>query len=112
MTATKHIRSGLKSAKKAILGSVEVVTIPASHYSELLAAKALVEKTLCEQRRRFPRSPIDANPAMRTFITERLGKMRIVDIAAECRKEFGCAATSKSSIHRFSTRMYIETLEN
>ena len=105
MTASKPIERRLNKVKTQLLSSVETVTIPAAEYAELLAAARLVKAG----KRRFPRSPIDARPELRAFIAERLGKMPYARIVVECRKVFGDAAPSKSSIDRFAARYAMET---
>ena len=53
-----------------------------------------------------PRSPIDADPEIATFIMERLGRKSVRLIIAECRETFGQHRTpSHSAIGRFWTRL-------
>src|SRR3954471_5958347 len=51
-------------------------------------------------------SRIDRDPALAAFIKERLGRIALADIVAECRAKFGPErAPSRSAIQRFQWRL-------
>ena len=90
----------------ATIAGIEVVTIPLHDYADLIRGRnrlMLLEKD-SGFRRRMGRSPIDKDAKIKAFIIERLGKLRLVDIAAACKEAFGQRAPSKSAIHRFQHR--------
>lgn len=90
----------------AMIGGVEVVTIPLSDFAELLACRKRLERIERAGRSRshYRASPIDSDPELKAFILRRLGSTPLVDIAADCKKAFGDRAPSASAIHRFWQR--------
>lgn len=111
----------------ATVSGVEVVTIPAAEYAELLEdrrrLRALSEAATTDaglrqravdliaavESRRFlspPRSRIEADKEVAVFLAERFGTMTLEAILAECRSRFGAERTPPmSSAHRFWVRL-------
>ena len=108
MTVSNRVKRRLNASKKQILGSVEVVTISAAEYAELLASRDLLD-TIAGGEDGRPHSPIDADPKLKAFIAARLGAMPLTEIAEACRKEFDGRSPSISALHRFSQRQQVKT---
>lgn len=52
------------------------------------------------------RNRIEADPEIRAFIDERLGRLTLEEIAAACRQQFGAERSpARSSIHRYWDRV-------
>lgn len=83
------------------VGDLQVITIPLTDYASLLdAQKRLLALTV----RKFPRSPIDRDPILASFIRDRIGRMELTQIISDCVSEFG-KSPSRSAISRFSMRI-------
>lgn len=50
------------------------------------------------------RSRIDLDPEVRDFVVDRLGRITILGLVAQCRERFGNRAPSKSGLDRFWQR--------
>ena len=99
---TKPNKRPFKAVQKSRIGGVDVVTIPATLYAELLAGTPHGARP---RRYAVPPSPIERNPALASFIAERLGKMGCVAIADACRQAFEAPTPSKSAISRYAARL-------
>lgn len=88
----------------ATIEGVEVVTIPARHYAELLACQ---RRDTAAQRRRAPatlksRSRIDNDPEVADFLATSVGQMFLYEAVAACQERFGVERTpSRSAIDRY-----------
>jgi hypothetical protein len=108
------LRRGLNVSKKQAdsavsfvptsVAGIPVVTIPLAEYEDLLQLRRRIAELSPPALAPLPRSPIEVNHEISTFIDARLGKMFISEIAKACRQEFGDRAPSKSAIHRYWQR--------
>lgn len=92
----------------AVIFGVEVVTIPAVHYAELLRCQTLLaERNINHKQFSKPvRSPIERDSEVAIFFAMRLGTSPVSAIIESCRREFGSKRTpSKSAVHRYWERV-------
>lgn len=91
-----------------MLGGVEVVTIPAADYADLLDCRRRLAE-LSASRRAFERpskSPIERDAEVATFLASRFGAATVKTIRAECAAKFGADRTPpRSSIYRYWARL-------
>ena len=90
------------------VAGVDVVTIPAAEYADLLdCRRRLAELKLVRRRFKTPStSRIDRDPEVAVFIAERLGMQYLHTIREECLKRFGADRTpGLSTIHRYWERL-------
>lgn len=90
------------------LSGVELVTIPAADYADLLDCKRQLAEFKVRQRgfESPPRSRIERDPEVAIFIADRLGQATSENILAECRVRFGAARTpSRSATQRYWSRL-------
>ena len=94
----------------ATLAGVELVTIPVTEYADLLdCRRRLAELTLVQEGLKGrSRSPIEDDPEVAVFLAERIGRIGIPAIRAECIGAFGAERTpSRSAIYRYQGRARI-----
>jgi hypothetical protein len=94
--------------KTATIADVEVVTIPATEFAELLECRRhAAEKDFQEQRFMNPlRSRIDRDPEVAVFVAKRLGTGTMEEIIAAVQSQFGPGRTpSRSALHRYWARL-------
>ncbi|MBA3517987.1 MAG: hypothetical protein H0T75_10170 [Rhizobiales bacterium] len=92
----------------ATIAGVEVVTIPATEYAELLdCRRRAAERDFEAQRFMTPlRSRLDLDPEVAVFVAERLGGLTVAEVNKETTARFGAARTpARSSIHRYWMRL-------
>lgn len=93
------------------INKLEFALVPVAQYIELLEYKRLweahgIRKIHIERR---PRSPIDQNPELASFLAGRVNKMALADALAECQAEFGVEHTpSRSALQRYWSRLRVE----
>lgn len=115
MNPSKRIKGAFEDAssviRKETISGVELVTIPVSHYAELLDYRRRFEEREIShnQFERPSRSRLDRNPEVAVFLIQRLGLEPIKDILRNCRRTFGAARTpSRTAIYRYWQKLQIE----
>lgn len=93
---------------RSTIAGVELVTIPVSHYAELLdcqrrlAALRVSEERFCTD----PRSRVDRDPEVAAFLAECFGRVLLKDTYTECRERFGADRTpGRTTIQRYWKRL-------
>jgi hypothetical protein len=87
---------------------VELVTIPADLYAELLDCRRQLAELKALQRafERPSKSPIERDAEVAAFLAERFGRATVATIRTECLGRFGRARTpARSSIYRYWSRL-------
>jgi hypothetical protein len=87
---------------------VELVTIPATLYAELLDCQRKLAEMAVQGRafKTASKSRIERDPEVAVFLAEHLGRVIIKDIHAECLAQFGADRTpSRSAIFRYWDRL-------
>lgn len=94
-----------KPAKRKVAG-VEVVTIPAAEYAELLnCQRQLAALKRAKQGFKGWLSSVEKDAQVEAFIARRLARKTVPVIMAECRERFGADRTpSRSAIYRYRAR--------
>ncbi|KMO16539.1 hypothetical protein SQ03_14530 [Methylobacterium platani JCM 14648] len=90
------------------MSGVEVVTIPLAHYAELLDCqrRLAVASIPAARYTADPRSRVERDPEVATFLAECLGVRLLKDTHAQCLRRFGADRTpGKSTIQRYWTRL-------
>lgn len=88
----------------ATISGVEVVTIPLAHYAELLDCKRRLAVGSIDAPRLAanPRSRIERDPEVATFLAKSVGRVLLKDAHSTCRERFGLDRTpGKSTIARY-----------
>lgn len=87
---------------------VELVTIPALEYENLLDCRRRLDE-ISERLAalaKAPRSPMERDEQVATFISEQLGKMHVDNLLTACLEQFGWKRTpSKSAVYRYWKRL-------
>ena len=75
----------------AVISGVEVVTIPVTHYAELLAVQSRYAHQLLNHRQLSTprRGVIDRNPEVAIFLAQSFGLKSVKTILRECKRQFG-----------------------
>lgn len=97
------------------LSGVDLVTIPVDEYAHFLEyKKRLSEASLGLQAfAKASRSPIERDPEVATFLTERLGKMHVDKMLSECLERYGWKRTpSRSALYAFWKRLRERALKS
>jgi hypothetical protein len=90
------------------VSGVELVTIPVSHYAELLECQRKLAEAGIQRWHLVadPRSRIERDPEVATFLAECLGTRMLKDAYTLCRERFGPARTpGRSTIQRYWARL-------
>jgi hypothetical protein len=87
---------------------VELVTIPATLYAELLDCQRKLAELGVRQRafEKASKSPIERDTEVAVFLAERFGRTTVKNILADCRERFGADRTpSHSAADRYWHRL-------
>ncbi|MCL7998263.1 hypothetical protein M8994_08425 [Brucella sp. 21LCYQ03] len=100
-----------KRTEVKTIKNIQFALVPVNQYVELLETKRLWDMRGAGNpnltRRR--RSPIDRNPALAAFLTERLNVAELGEAREECMAAFGPEITpSLSAIQRYWHRLRVE----
>lgn len=93
---------------RSTIAGVELVTIPVSHYAELLDCQRRLAAVQISPLRftADPRSRVERDPEVAAFLAECLGTRLLKDTYALCVERFGQDRTpGKSTIGRFWQRL-------
>ncbi len=93
---------------RSTVAGIELVTIPVSHYAELLECKRQLAAAGISDLRRTAdlRSRIERDPEVAAFLAECLGTRLLKDTYASCLERFGPGRTpGKTTIQRFWKRL-------
>lgn len=95
-------------AKATAVAGVHVVTIPLAEYADLLECRRFrdLHRSRTGRYAPAPRSPIECDPAVATFLEQRFGKASLKVILEECRRDFGAGRTpSRAAAGRYWQRL-------
>ena len=100
--------TGTPTAVHRTVSGVELVTIPLTHYAELLDCQRRLAAASIPAARfaADPRSRVERDPEVAAFLAECLGVRLLKETHALCRERFGLDRTpGKSTIQRYWTRL-------
>lgn len=90
----------------ATVADVAVVTIPLTEYADLLKCRRVANTNALAAFALPPRSRIEADPEIASLLRERLGKIAVSSIIAECLERFGARRTpSRTAVYDFWQRL-------